>query len=197
MWNVRVSVAVGIAVLGGELGSSPGELDARSILARMAEVYAECESYRDSGVVTTVFIEERERRTVKKPFTTAFVRPDRFRFEFLDRRCEDEFDRYLVWQGGEDVRTWWDVTPGVEEKASLERALGAARGVSGASSYTIPDLLLDFATGFPRVTRPANAERKADADLEGTRCFVIASGTADEPVTLWIEQETFLLRRID
>lgn len=194
---VRLSVAFGVALLLGLQRSAPRELDARQILERTAKVYAECKTYRDSGVVNTLFIKEGRNRTVRKPFTTAFVRPDRFRYEFEDRRGEEEFDRYLVWRNGQDVRTWWDVRPGVEENTTLEEALVAARGVSDASSYTIADLLLDFTRGFQRATDPRNAARKADEELEGSRCFVIASGTPDEPRTLWIDQKTFLLRRLD
>ena len=172
-------------------------LDVRTILERTARVYAECRTYRDSGVVKTLFIRGRGNRTVKKPFTTAFVRSDRFRYEFLDRRGVEEFDRYLVWRQGEVVRTWWDIQPGVEEPATLDQALSAARGVSGASSYTIPDLLLDLSAGFARVTDLGSAERKADDVLDGAHCFVVQGGTLDEPMTLWIDQGTFLLRRID
>lgn len=197
MQIARLSVVVGLVSLLGIQRSAPRELDARQILERTARVYAECKTYRDSGVAKTLFIQERGNRTVAKPFTTAFVRPGRFRYEFLARRGEEEFDRYLIWRKGQDVRTWWDVRPGVEEKSTLESALAAARGVSSASSYTIPDLLLDLTTGFPRVTDLSNAERKADEDLDGSRCFTIHGGTLDEPMTLWIDQKTFLLRRID
>jgi hypothetical protein len=197
MQIARSSVIVGLVSLLGLQRSAPRELDARQILERTARVYAECKTYRDSGVVKTLFLQDSRNRTVVKPFTTAFVRPDRFRFEFRDRRGEEEFDRYLVWSEKQDVRTWWDVRPGVEEPSSVERALAAARGVSGASSYTIPDLLLDLTTGFPRVTALPNAERKVDEDLDGSLCFTIHGGTLDEPMTLWIEQKTFLLRRLD
>ncbi len=55
---------------------------AAQILARMDKVYANCKSYRDTGVVKIVFAEtDGSHHTVKRPFATAFVRPDRFRFE--------------------------------------------------------------------------------------------------------------------
>ena len=52
------------------------KLPAKQILDRMAKTYAECKSYHDSGLVKTVFIQAAGKRTVEKPFTTAFVRPD-------------------------------------------------------------------------------------------------------------------------
>ncbi|MCX6930594.1 MAG: hypothetical protein NT154_46420 [Verrucomicrobia bacterium] len=44
----------------------------------MATTYPTCKSYRDSGAVTNVFSPQ---HTDVKPFRTAFVRPDQFRFE--------------------------------------------------------------------------------------------------------------------
>ena len=59
-------------------------LTAPQILDRMTEVYANCKSYRDSGVVKTLVIHPENwlrNRTTEGPFKTAFIRADRFRFE--------------------------------------------------------------------------------------------------------------------
>ena len=72
------------------------------ILERMATTYATCRSYHDQGVVKTVFIKDRERRLVRKPFRTAFVRPDRFRFEYE----QDGVKQVIVWRHGRSVRSW-------------------------------------------------------------------------------------------
>src|SRR5262245_30622258 len=74
---------------------NPEGLKAQDVLDRMAKAYAGCKSYRDSGVVKTVFIEATGNRTVEKPFTTAFVRPDRFRFEYKEEAGGQE-RRYIV-----------------------------------------------------------------------------------------------------
>jgi outer membrane lipoprotein-sorting protein len=57
------------------------ELTSEEILDRMVEAYSSCKTYQDSGVVKTIFIQNGGERVVEKRFTTAFVRPDRFRFE--------------------------------------------------------------------------------------------------------------------
>ena len=88
----------------------PDDPSPEQILDRMAKAYADCKSYRDSGIVTTVFVEDAGKRTVEKPFTTAFVRPDMFRFEFKDAN-----GRYLISSNGQDVQTWWDVQTGNSE----------------------------------------------------------------------------------
>jgi hypothetical protein len=64
--------------------SSPQE-----ILDKMVAVYASCSSYVDKGQVKTTFFENSGPRTTKRPFSTAFVRPSRFRFEFEDRGIDD------------------------------------------------------------------------------------------------------------
>jgi len=66
---------------------STDELTARSILDKTAITYATCKSYHDSGVVTKGFGphlagEHFARHIDVKPFRTAFVRSDRFRFEY-------------------------------------------------------------------------------------------------------------------
>src|SRR5262245_40637691 len=57
-------------------------LSAEEILERMATTYAKCKTYQDSGCVTTTFFYADRQHTHKKPFSTAFVRPGQFRFEF-------------------------------------------------------------------------------------------------------------------
>src|SRR4051812_21740201 len=96
------------------------ELTAQDILDRMANAYAGCKSYQDSGQVQTVFIQLNSRRTDKKPFTTAFVRPDHFRFEYKSIKAGGDEARYIVWRRGAEVQTWWDIRPGVEKPDSLE-----------------------------------------------------------------------------
>jgi outer membrane lipoprotein-sorting protein len=118
----------------------PQALKAQDVLDRMAKAYAGCKSYRDSGVVKTVFIEATGNRDVEKPFTTAFVRPDRFRFEYKEEAGGQE-RRYIVWRKGKEVQTWWDVKPGVEKPESLNLALAGATGVSG-SSEPVREVLL-------------------------------------------------------
>ena len=63
----------------------PADLSAKQIVERMAKAYTDCKSYRDSGIVKTLFVEKSGNRTVEKPFTTAFVRHDRFRFEYKEK----------------------------------------------------------------------------------------------------------------
>jgi hypothetical protein len=104
----------------------------------MIAAYASCQSYMDTGQVKTVYLTQRGRRTEVRPFSTAFVRPDAFRFEFQNRRGEEEWDRYIVWKQGVVIKSWWTLKPEGREFAELSLAIAGATGVSGGSSCGYP-----------------------------------------------------------
>ncbi len=197
VWVLSCVLAASMCSVGSLGQAKQDSLTASQILQRMAKTYASCKSYRDSGVVRTVFIEALGKRTVEKPFTTAFVRPDRFRFEYKENKGEIRPYCYIVWRRGTEVRTWWDVRPGIEHPESLDLALGGATGVSGGSAHTVPALLLPDEVGGRRPTEVTEPQRIKDAKLDKVECFRIQCKAADSPMTLWIETKTFLVRRID
>ena len=172
-------------------------LTAKQILDRMAKTCAECKTYRDSGVVTTVFIEASGNQTVEKPFNTSFVRPDRFRFEYHKKTSVGQKERYIVWRKGKEVQTWWDIKPGVQKEESLDLAIAGATGVSGGSAHTIPALLLPHEVSGRPLTDLTESKRIDDGNLEKVGCFRIQANYADVPETLWIDKRSFLVRRID
>jgi hypothetical protein len=110
---------------------------AEEILQRLRATYASARSYADRGVVTTTFHYPSRDRVTHRPFETAFVRPDRFRFELRD---DDE--RYVVWTERGRVRTAWTIAPGLDPCMNLGLALAGATGVSGGSAHTVPTLLM-------------------------------------------------------
>jgi outer membrane lipoprotein-sorting protein len=173
----------------------PEGASAKEIIDRMAEVYAGCKSYRDSGLVKTLFVQKGGNRTVEKPFKTAFVRPGQFRFEYDEKG--NPKSRFIIWSKGKEIRTWWDVTPGVESPESLDLALAAATGVSSSSAHTIPQLLLPHKVSGRSIKDIEGAKRGEDGKLEKVDCFRIDGKFGDHPVTLWIEKTSFLVRRID
>ena len=128
-----------------------------------------------------------------KPFRTAFVRPDQFRFEYDDPTPEKP---YIVWSKGDDVRNWWHVKPKVEKLPSLEIGLAGATGVSGGSAHTIPALLLPDRIGGRRLTALTDLKRLPDEAVEQTPCFKLEGKFANRPTTLWLEKATYLLVRM-
>jgi outer membrane lipoprotein-sorting protein len=197
---------------------------AAEILAHMAETYAKCTTYQDSGCVSTVFVRADSEHTDKKPFSTAFIRPALFRFDFKSTHDGSNWHRYIVWADGADVRTWWSIQSEVEQRPSLSLALAGATGVSGGSAHTTPALLMPDSIGGRRLTELTDLKRLEDAQSGEFDCFRIQGksviniqsaelerrrrevmkltgkdlGISETgPETLWIDKSTFLLRRID
>ena len=189
----------------------PAALSPVKILLKMKRVYAGCRTYRDSGTVRTASVTEESRFGSETPFTTAFVRPGPFRFEFVDTGLGDRSSKVILWWNGAEVHSWWDAQPGERLSESLQQALDAASGISGGASLRIPGLLLPsiVGAGAPLV----GPERLSDADDRGVACFRIAGKSRatpytqttgsitvtvqDEAVTLWIDRSTFLLRKVE
>ena len=168
---------------------------AEQILDRMVKAYTDCKTYQDSGVVKTVFIEANGTRTIEKPFATAMVRPDRFRFEY--KETGNQRDRYIIWSSGKDVKTWWGVKPGAKMSDSLDMALAGATGVSGGSAHTIPALLLPDKVSGLQLTDITGPKRAEDGKLDNVECYRIEGKFLDSPHTLWIDKTLYLVRRID
>jgi len=175
--------------IAAETESTDG-LTAQQILDKMAATYATCKSYRDSGTVTKFFSPQ---HIDVKPFRTAFVRPDQFRFEYDDLDPEKP---YVVWAKGDEVRTWWYVRPGVQNPPSLGHGIAGATGVSGGSAHTIPTMLLPDQIGGRSLASLTNLTRLPDEAVDDTPCFKLRGRFADQPTTLWLEKETYLIRRI-
>src|SRR5436190_12966700 len=192
-------IVAALLVVEAAPASSPSseELTAAQVLERMAATYSGCKSYRDVGLVKTVFVYPHRSWTVTKFFTTAFVRPDHFRFAYQEGESEEK-RRYIVWRQGAEVRTWWDLkSPPNQPKDSLGLALAAATGVSSSSAHTVPALLLPGEVGGRRLTEMTEISRSKDALQEGSDCMRIEGKYGGYPTQVWIEKKSFLIRRID
>jgi outer membrane lipoprotein-sorting protein len=186
----------GVLVRGADL--PPEAAKAKKLFDRMADAYGKCKTYRDTGVVETIFFEGNRKRTVRYPFETAFVAPDQFRYESKSRRGEgeDEYNHYILWKKGKDLRTWWDLKPGViEEPKSFPAALGGAAGASGGSSNHVPLLLHPKELGG-RITTLKDPKQIDDANLGDIECHRVEGLYGNQLTTVWIDQKTFLLRQL-
>jgi hypothetical protein len=175
-------------------------MNAADILAATAEAYRSLPFYRDHGrVVTrvggpTLFAEE-------LPFQTAFARPDRFRFEYQYRYHPGRpWKSFVVWAHSSEVRVRWDAIGGLKRHDSLQSAIGAATGVSYGAARAIPVLLLGDEIGGRRPTDLGEAVSIGDDTLlDGVVCHRVSGhgGREESPRTLWIERDSFLIRRIE
>ena len=170
-------------------------LTAKEIIKRMEDEYANSKSYSDSGVVITVFIHAGGKRTVEKPFSTVFIRPDRFRFEYREKIQRTGESRFIIYRKGIDLQTYWDLDKGLELE-SLDRAVAAATGISGESALTVPGMLLPNEITWRRAIRFHEPKRIDDAIFDKVDCFRIHDLIFGSPVTFGIDKKTFLLRKI-
>ncbi|MCB9896765.1 MAG: hypothetical protein H6825_02050 [Planctomycetes bacterium] len=167
-----------------------------TIVRAMKHVYAFCSSYQDRGSIVTSMREDGRKIQRRKQFATAFARPDRLLFEFVDQGPFIAGARYVIWSSDGEVRSWWSLADAPKAR-NLEVALAAAAGVSGGTSITLPNLLIPGLPSPPLLAL-TDVARLEDARLGEHECLRIAgTGLADRRVTLWIDETTLLLVRID
>ncbi len=198
-WLLIACAALILTGSATQLVASEPELDnltAKELLSRMVAQYADCSTYYDSGMVRTVFFQDNGERVVEKPFSTAFVRPDRFRFEY-EAAMHGKVHHYIIWREGAEIRTWWDLDPGIKTPTSFSLALAGATGVSGGSAHTVPRMLVSKDTSGATLSYLGDPQRLEDEACGEEQCFRIQGMYVNTPMTLWLDHATFLLRRID
>ena len=198
-WILFYTMVVSLSFRGNTEEPKQDSLTARQILDHTATIYRECKSYHDSGVVKTVLIKAGGNLIEEKPFITSFIRPDRFRFEYFEKEANKQERRYFVWQKRNNIVAWRDfkIKLGIDRPKSISSALAGAMGVSGGSAYTIPRMLLPDQIKGWSLTDMSDIKRIDDSKIENNGCYCIQGRHDDSPMTLWIDKETFLVRRID
>lgn len=165
---------------------------AREVLDKMIAAYASCKTYSDTGKVRRVFYPDSP--TVTTRFSTAFVRPSQFRFEFF----EEEFggsQNFVVWQDGATVKSWWSLRPKVELYEQLSLAVASAAGISNGTAVNVPSMLMNLGDSqrIQRLSRLSMLEDKVD----GRPAYKIAGvDWRGNPMTIWIDKKDFLLLKI-
>jgi outer membrane lipoprotein-sorting protein len=171
-------------------------LSPQEILDKMVSVYASCSSYADQGKVKTTFFEASGPRTTNKPFSTAFVRPSRFRFEFE----EEGFDRvshYTVWRDETAIKSWWTIRPETRTFETLSPALAGATGVSGGSAIYVPSMLMGDLQDTHRIQSMTQLNLEGKEKLgERTAYRIEGRDWRNNLLTIWIDKESFLLLKI-
>ena len=189
------AVVVMLFLFAGAAHSQDESASARQIMDQAISTYASCDSYLDEGEVRTLFLTPRGKRTEVKPFSTAFVRPTDFRFEFRDRvgDGEEDWTRYIVWRSSEAVKTWWTIRPGVKTAEDLPLALAGATGVSGGSAAVIPSLLLPEMSGM-RYTSLTGLKLLGEEKVNGSDAYKIeGQDRGGRTLTFWIDKASLLI----
>ena len=171
-------------------------LTAQEVIDRVAKVYATCATYRDTGCVRHDYLIDGKASVSERAFSTAFVRPDRFRFEFTSKSVAGQPDaRYIIWRQDKAVQTWWDLQPGVDKPADLKHAVATCQGVSGRASHTVPALLLPKEM-HESLTALTALKRLDDAKLDRRECFRLDGVYGTTPSSFWIDKKSLALLQI-
>jgi hypothetical protein len=184
-------------------------MSARQVLDRSAKVYASCSSYLDEGQVKDLYIQkdniqrdniqrDNRQRTTIKPFSTAFVRPAQFRFEFKNRRGEEEWDSFIAWQNGEHIILRSALHVGDKNEPDLITPIARLTGISSGSALTIPRLLMPYLLNAGRsIMSLTELKPVAEESLDAVAAYRIeGKDFQGTPVTLWIDKERLLILKI-
>jgi thiol-disulfide isomerase/thioredoxin len=162
----------------------------------MVATYSKASSYDDRGTVTTVSSGSSS-QTVKLAFETAFIRDRRFRFEYarIGRQALGS-SRFVIWSDFTHTYTDWSLQPHIiDDGPNLGLAIEAAAGISSLSSIVIPKMLTRALGTF---LGPRSPSIDGIETVAGHPCWRLRDKfrTAD-PVTLWVDRDSHLLRRLE
>ncbi len=176
----------------------PADATASDILARMALAYSECQSYRDRGEVHSVLDSGASKTETKQRFSTTFIRPDRFKYEFRVKPWYGGGEQlYVVWGNGQGFKSWWTVRPQVEQFSTISEAIAGPTGISQGSAYTVPTLLLGTRRTHEPLLGEGRPERLDDEIINGVDCYVLrGTGEWEDETTVWIDKGSLGLRKI-
>jgi len=163
------------------------------ILARATSVYVSCHTYSDQGEVATKI----DTGFISHPqidhFTTAFVRPNDFRFE-LRAGLGNRENRYVAWKARSLEQAGWPI--GVRQQPIDETLLGFF-GVSHGSAGTVPALLLpDLFQGKGLFASLSELKLNGEEKIDGRRAYKIEAWLQGDSFRLWVDTNQFLILKI-
>ncbi len=169
--------------------------DVDKIIQSTLELYANCTSYSDTGIVNRKGGADKSVR-----FKTVFKRPNNFRFEW--RMYHPHFGASgpeyvsVVWSDGKNHSLF--AVNRLQEYENLSRPIAGATGISSASVYQIPTLLLpDLFENRPLWLSSKTASLVQDETYDGHLCYVVnVERKNNSESTAWIDQELFCIRKI-
>jgi outer membrane lipoprotein-sorting protein len=193
----QLGVICALLILATSVGHSQEKetVSAKEVLDRMVSVYASCKSYMDKGRVKEVFPGARG-RVVMKPFTTAFVRPSHFRFEFTED-SDVLRQTFVVWRDNASIRSWWSIKPETKYYETLGLAVASATGVSSQSAVVVPSMLFQNLGDTRRVQQMTELSLVTEEKVNGRPAYRIqGKDWLKKSITIWIDKESFLLVKL-
>jgi hypothetical protein len=170
-------------------------VDAQELMRQVGHAYSQFESYQDAGYVESIHSpgtpdESRSRLT----FSTFFHRPNLFRFQWQSRYIEKSPLRTsIIWCDGEKAYKKYGQGK-IARGKSLELVIAGAAGVSRATAYTIPALLMSE-IGGNRPTQRGGFVYIANELIAGEECYRLRHDAPHE-TDLWISTSRSVVLKI-
>jgi outer membrane lipoprotein-sorting protein len=173
------------------------------LLARVKQTYAGLTTYSDNATIDIEQALPGVSTTLKAShsFSTKFTRPRQFKFDFR----EGEGDRYVIWASGDSFFTWWKSTSVTEEypKGEGATAFATAQLPTAGGALMVSPLLFAEAGLVGPLTGLETPEFAGAETLDGRETYKIKDDVrlnhwsdATRPTTVWIDAESFLVRKV-
>ncbi len=156
---------------------------ATEVVRTLQNVYAGAETFSDRGVVTSGL--------ATRSFDLTFVRAARFRFDLRDEN--DPRRGFVLWADGTHTYTrWYGPARTTDDGPSLAVAIAVTAEPSLGVAETLAHLLVPDA-----ITRSPLTDLQLDGSeiVDDHPCWIVRGARAEVETTLWIDRETFVLRR--
>lgn len=195
--NLQTSQSVDNGITRDEIAWS-----SREILDKVANVYAHCKTYRDSGYCLTEVQESDGSDTATEiAFRTCFRRITKklflYRFAYRGNYFDRGFDEAsILWHNGQQTLVRDGGSDEFEKAESIGLATAGFTGVSWGTAHTVPVLLIPDEIGGRRLVAMTSLKPPQKEKLEETSCYRIEGLYGDEKRTVWIQAETYLIMRI-
>src|ERR1041385_949852 len=172
----------------------PAPLTPAEIFARVTTVYASCQSYSDEGeTTTTVGLKSATPRPFTEPFTTAFVRPNAFRFWFHAGAAQLDLT-FVAWKAGRLEKGFWpNNRAGLGHQDLSEILMSIFLQSHGAAMGLQALLMPNISHGKGLFASLTNVKLGKEEKIERRRAFKIEALLDNEPFNLWIDANEFLI----
>ena len=206
MSPVRSMFLLVVAACGAAVCTTPvaaAESSVVTIFRKTLAAYAECSSYQDQGVTETSFDTLSEFGPTQARFTTSFRRGAGLKFEYNP----GELDHFSLWTDGKTAKTFF--APGGGKKTEFNDAADAM-ATAGMMSDGVGSLVASLVYNDEFKSRREifkqfdvglhglkDLRRLEDATLRGKPCYRIAAKNGSSRCVYWVDQATFLIRRIE
>ena len=202
MAKVAAAICLLLLVAHSSLAQTRPQLTPAEILARVSSVYASCRSYSDEGETSTTIAVRGTTpgspRPLTESFSTAFVRPDAFRFEF--RAGSPRLDLRFIARKAGPLETAYFPNRITQERTAQEigESLLNMFMLSHGAAARVPALLMpDLFHGKGLFASLTDLKLGREEKIDRHRAFKIEALLESDPFNLWIDANQFLILQVE